>query len=381
MDERTVRLFLFPHSVLPEVAARCFLTVWSPVDCLRAVQTASIPDWAAPRCEQHVLRKDDNFCERVRAVWQGYRELGSRVGEDGLMAVFSRDWALDAAPESRGHIQSILRGFGPEPQDADEWLLTEAAVFLELGRELDIRELELAQNLEHVGRLEENLLQALGADEEDTVELQKALETTNPPLSPDWGHFAYLLRQRIGYWFRLLSRTEVPGGRIVLAALGRDVVDEALDPVQTERERRGEPWDRGEVPLLTCPRVDLLSAEDLARWLEAVEELEDRRRFRRSLEAFLEDPLRPAVRDDLVQTAQDFEKALNTLWARYRREPRETGGYRWVLTAPREVRCADVWRAVDRTGAHSLGTGSVRRDPVVLVHVESTGMCGEKDRG
>ncbi len=375
MEERTVRLFLFPHSVLPEVAARCFLTVWSPVDCLRAVQTASIPEWAEVRCEQHALRKDESFWERVRAVWQGYRELGSRVGEDGLMAVFSRDWALDAAPESRGHIQSILRGFGPETQDTDEWLLTEAAVFLELGRELDVRELELAQNLEQVGRLEKNLLQALGADEEDTAELQNALETTNPPLSPDWGHFAYLLRQRIGYWFRLLSRTEVPGRRIVLAALGRDVVDEALDPVQTERERRGEPWDRGEVPLLACPRVDLFSPEDWPRWLEAVEGLQERHRFRQSLEALVEDPMRPGVKDDLVQAAQDFEMALNALWARYRREPRETGGYRWVLTAPRDVCYADVWRAVDRTGTHSLGPCFVSRDPVVLVHVESARVC------
>lgn len=373
MDETTGRLFLFPHSVLPEPAARCFLTVWSSLDCLKVVESPSVPGWAESRCEQHVLEQDEKFWNRVRAVWQGYRELGSRVGEDGLMAVLSRDWTLDDAPESRGHIQSILRGVRPEPHDMDEWLLTEAAVFLELGRELDLRELELSKNLEHVGRLEENLLKALGADEEDTAELQKALETTNPPLSPDWGHFTYLLRQRIGYWFRVFSRTRVPPRRVVLAALSRDVVDEALDPVQTERERRRESWDRGEMSLMTCPRVDLLSPEDWLRWLRSLETLQDRDRFRESFETFVQDPSQTVLKDELIQRARDFEKALGALWTRFQPDPSELGGYRCVLTVPHGVTYAEVWRAVDRTGGQTLGTGSIGRDPALLVHWEATG--------
>ena len=371
MNETTVRLCLFPHSVLPDGAARCLFSVWSSLECLRAVEPASIPDWAVPRCAQHVLDQSEKFWDRVRAVWQGYRELGSRVGEDGLMAVFSRDWASDAGPESRGQIQSILKGISPEPPNADEWLLTEAAVFLELGRELDIRELELSKNLEHVGRLEENLLKALGADEEDTAELQKALETTNPPLSPDWGHFGYLLHQRIGYWFRIFRRTRMPHGKVMLAALGRDVVDEALDPVQTEKERRREPWDRGEILLLTCPRTDLLSPEDFSRWLDAVENLEARLRFRQSLEAFMEEPSRDVFREDLVQRAREVERALQTLWSQFQRDLQGLRGYGCVLTAPREVTFADVWQAVDRTGAQTLGTGSFDRVPAVFVHLES----------
>lgn len=373
MDVTTVRLFLFPHSVLPDAAARCFLTVWSPLECLRVVEAASIPKWAEPLCEQRALDKGERFWDRVRAVCQGYRELGSRVGEDGLMAVLSRDWALDAGPESRGHIQSILKGVSPEPPDMEEWLLTEAAVFLELGRELDIRELELSQNLEHVGRLEEKLLQTLGADEEDTAELQKALETTNPPLSPDWGHFGYLLRRRIGYWFRMFHGTHVPAGRIVLAAMGRDVVDEALDPVQTERERGRKVWDRGETPLLTCPRTDLLNPQELSQWLDAVENLEARGRFRQSFQAFMEDPSRSGLREDLIQKARDLERALKTLWSQFRRELQGLEGYGCVLTAPRDVTYADVWRAVDRTGAHTLGGESLDGHPAVFMHVESVG--------
>ncbi len=371
MKTKAVGLFLFPHNVLPEPAARCFLTVWPSMDCLKALEPASVPEWAESRCAQHGLEENENFWERVRAVWQGYRELGSRVGEDGLMAVLSRDWILDAAPESRGHIQSVLRGVRPEPQKMDEWLLMEAAVFLELGRELDLRELELSKNLEHVGRLEENLLKALGADEEDTAELQKALETTNPPLSPDWGHFTYLLRQRIGYWFRVLSRIEIPGCRAVLAALSRDVVEEALDPVQTERERRREVWDRREMFLLTCPRVDLLSPEDFFRWLRSLEALNERDRFRESFEAFVQDPAREASKDELLQRARDFESALKKLWSQLGGEPQDARGYRCVLTAPHGVACAELWRAVDRAGAQTLGTEAFDPNPAVLVHWET----------
>lgn len=371
MDETTVRLFLFPHSVLPDAAARCFFTVWSPLECLRAVEAAFVPDWAEPRCEQRGIEKSEKFWDRVRAVRQGYRELGARVGEDGLMAVLSRDWALGAGPESRGQIQSILKGMSPEPPDMEEWLLTEAAVFLELGRELDIRELELLKNLEHVGRLEENLLKALGADEEDTAELQKALETTNPPLSPDWGHFGYLLRQRIAHWFRMFSRARVPGGRVVLAALGREVVDEALDPVQTERERRREPWDRGEMRVLSIPRMDLLGPEEFSRWLDAVEKLEARGPFRQSLEALMEDPSRPALKEELLQAARDLERALQTLWAEFRRDLQGLSGYGCVLTAPRDVTYADVWQSVDRAGVQALGMESLGQDPAVFISLES----------
>lgn len=371
MDTKTVRLFLFPHNVLPEPAARCFLTVWPSMDCLKAIEPASVPEWAESRCAQHRLKENENFWDRVRAVWQGYRDLGSKVGEDGLMTVLSRDWILDAAPESRSHIQSVLRGVRPEPQKMDEWLLMEAAVFLELGRELDLRELELSKNLEHVGRLEENLLKALGADEEDTVELQKALETTNPPLSPDWGHLTYLLRQRIGYWFRVLSRIEIPGCRAVLAALSRDVVEEALDPVQTERERRREAWDRGEMLLLTCPRVDLLGPEDFSRWLKSLGTLLERDRFRESFEAFAQDPARDAFIGEILQRARDFESALKKLWSQFGGDPRDIRGYRCMLTAPLGVACTELWRAVDRAGAQTLGTVSFDPDPAVIVHWEA----------
>lgn len=370
MQQTNVRPFLFPHSVLPETAARCFLTVWPSLECLRSVEPAHVPQWAAPYCAQRVLTKDETFWARVRGLLKGYRELGSRVGEDGLMAVLSRDWAMDAAPETRGHIQSILRGMSPDPPNPADGLLTEAAVFLELGKELDVRELDLSRNLEDVGRLEEKLFQALGADEEDSAELQKALETSNPPLSPEWGHFGYLLRQRIGFWFRLFSQMTFSGERVVLAALSRDVVEEALDALQTAKERHGDQWDPGETALFTFPRVDSLSPEELTHWLSAVDSLESRQRFRQDLEAFIDEPTRPERRRDLGQSAQEFENALKILWAQWGRDAQGIRGYRFVLTAPRDVTYQDIWWSLDRAGAQTLGPGSVSRDPVVFFHLE-----------
>ncbi|ROR03216.1 hypothetical protein [Desulfosoma caldarium] len=370
MQEKSVRLFLFPHSVLPESVARCLLTVWPTMDCLQAIGPAFVPDWAKPLCPSHGVVKEESFWEQVRRVLKGYQELGSRVGEDGLMAVISRDWAVDEAPETRSHIQSVLRGISSQPYDAAEGLFVEALVFLEMAKDLDIRELELSTNLEEMEQLEEKLYQALGADEEDSAELQRALETANPPLSPDWGHFGYLLRVRIGFWFRLWSRAAAMEQPIALAALSRDVVDEALDALQTQKERQGGIWERGESRLLNLPRVDLLSPAAFAEWLEAVGDLEARARFLQGFEALVQDPRNADRLRDVRDGAQSLEQSLQSLWRRSQGEAFGSDGYRVVLTVPENVTYRDMWRSVDRAGLQTLGPGAVSQNAAVLVHVE-----------
>ncbi|MGQ9796787.1 hypothetical protein [Desulfosoma sp.] len=371
MQDVIYRLFLFPHSVLHESAARCFLTVWPTMQCLRAIGPAGLPQWVEPLCRQLVPPQSDDFWERARNLYRGYQDLGTHMGEDGLMAVLSRDWAGEAAPETRSHIQSMLRGFGPKPFDAAEGLLMESVVFLEMAKDLDLRELELSADLSQVGQLEEKLLKALGSDEEDSAELQKALETTNPPLSPDWGHFAYLLRQRIGFWFRLLSRLSEMRQPMALAALGRDVVDEALDALQTARERQGKVWERTETVLLRLPPMDLLPSQALAQWFEAVAGLEERDAFHRSFEAFLREPTSAEQARHLADRAHVLEQLLQSLWARFRSDSSvQGGGYAVVLTVAKDVTYQEMWRSVDRTGLEALGTGSVSQDAAVLVHLE-----------
>lgn len=380
MQDVSYRLFLFPHSVFHESAARCFLTVWPTMHCLRAIGPAGLPQWAEPLCEQHGPALPEDFWEQARNFYKGYQDLGTHMGEDGLMAVVSRDWAGEAAPETRSHIQSMLRGVGPKPIDAAEGLLMESVVFLEMAKELDLRELELFADVSQVGQLEEKLLKALGSDEEDSAELQRALETTNPPLSPDWGHFAYLLRQRIGFWFRLLSRLSDMRQPVALAALGRDVVDEALDALQTARERQGKVWERTETVLLRLPRVDLLPSEALAQWFEAVRVLEEREAFHKSFEAFLRDSASAEQARQLADRAHVLEQSLQSLWVRFRPDPSEqAGGYAVVVTVAEDVTYQEMWRSVDRAGLEAMGTGSVSRDGAVLVHlqemVESGARC------
>ncbi|SHF68561.1 hypothetical protein SAMN02745206_02475 [Desulfacinum infernum DSM 9756] len=368
MNETKTRFFLFPHSVLSEPAARCLATAWSPLDCLRIVEPATLPEWAQTYCIQHVLDRDEGFWERVRVVLQGYRRMGTEFGEDGLMAALSREWSLGGSPESRAHIQTLLKGMGVPAPDPSEWLLAEACVFLELGRELDQRELELAGNLQKVSRLEDQLLEALGADEEDAGELQRALETTNPPLSPEWGHFTYLLRLRIGFWFRLFSRLAFQGDRVLLTAINREVVDEVLDPFQTERERRGETWERGEWSLLELPRLDLLGSEDFEQFRLAFQDTGAREHLAQVLGAFLREGTEEN-REALARAAEAFEEAVGATLERAGFSDRR-GGVRMVLTVPSNVMLDDVWRRFDRQGAEALGTADSLRMPAVFLHLE-----------
>jgi hypothetical protein len=371
MNETKTRFFLFPHSVLSESAARCLATVWSPLDCLRIVEPATLPEWAQVHCIQHVLERDDGFWERVRVVLQGYRRMGTEFGEDGLMAALSREWSLGGSPESRAHIQQMLKGMAAPPADPQEWLFTEACVFLELGRELDQRELELAGSLQNVSRLEDQLLEALGADEEDAGELQRALETTNPPLSPEWGHFTYLLRLRIGFWFRLFSQLAFQGDRVVLTALNREVVDEVLDPFQTERERRGETWERGEWDFLELPRLDLLDPKDFEQFRLAFQDTGAREHLARTLEDFLREGAEEKS-EALDRAAEAFEEAVGATLGKTGFSEKG-GGVRMVLTRPPDVTLEDVWRRFDRQGAETLGIADALKMPAVFLHLEPGG--------
>ncbi len=299
--------------------------------------------------------------------------MGSQFGEDGLMAALSREWSLGGVPESRMHIQSMLKGTGtptPEPEDAKEWLFLEACVFLELGRELDQRELELMQNLQSVNVLESKLLESLGADEEDETELQRALETTNPPLSPDWGHFSYLLKLRMGFWFRLFSQLVFQTKHVVLTALSRDVVDEVLDPFQTERERHGEAWDRNERVLLRLPRVDLLDEAGFKDVFVAMLGSQERVHLMERLEDFLGNPSDAGMEEALSEAAESYQGVLGELVARQGVDPSSGDGYRLVLTRPSDLRLRDVWRRFDREGYRELAREDWGDYPAVFIHLE-----------
>ncbi|SMC16145.1 hypothetical protein SAMN02746041_00011 [Desulfacinum hydrothermale DSM 13146] len=371
MTQTKTRYFLFPHSVLSEPAARCWATVGAALDCLRMVEPATLPPWAEPLCNQHGLEKDEGFWERVGVVLQGYRRVGTDFGQDGLMAALSREWSLGESPESRSHIQALLKGMAAPPADPAEWLLTEACVFLELGRELDQRELELVGSLQNVSRLEGQLLETLGADEEEEDELQRALETANPPLSPEWGHFTYLLRLRIGFWFRLFSRLALQDDRVVLTALNRDVVDEVLDPFQTERERRGEAWRRDERVLLDLPRLDLLGPEPFQDFRLAFQETGAGEHLARALDAYVQDETEEN-RKALDMAADALEEAVGAVLERVG-PVAGPGGYRLVLTRPLDVRLSDVWRRFDRQGGEELGGDDRLQAPAVFLHVEPHG--------
>ena len=78
----------------------------------------------------------------------------------------------------------------------------QAAIFLEIARELDEKELEIASSYAHLNAIEQEFHDILGIEDEES---DRAETNLTPALAPDTNGLLYMLPRRIQSWFRMLS--------------------------------------------------------------------------------------------------------------------------------------------------------------------------------
>ncbi len=263
-------LFCVPSSILPESYYR-FLALFTPsVSLLGFVRPPFCPSWDEGVFRILQLHFDDP--ERSRSLYDGYRgyqQFAEMHGERHLAESMALLQSEEERDESRLSLRAMLRDPTITQRDVGWEMAAQAALFLEIARDLDTKELELQRDLSTVSALETQFRELLGVTtEEEWKETEEVVRITAESL-PRLNYGGYLIKQRLISWLRVYfsrlpfrtSRKHTEMGEILhlrhtiplLLCISSDVREELVDPVRTREERAGRRFTPQELELITLP--------------------------------------------------------------------------------------------------------------------------------
>lgn len=363
MSDQDRTFCLFPHTVVPEASCRLLSLILPTVRYLQVLEPAEPGTGAGEFLTPIAVVPEADEIQRLRQLLLEYRRVGELHEDPALLQVVVRDMVAQDFSESRFGIQARLRGqSNPVPEDA-LILRREAALFLELARDLDRRELELGRDLVQAAELEREFKEILGVT--DTEELLEVVEIEGPPLSPDPGHFAHQLSRRMACWWRLFSDHQ-PAVDPVYVAIIREVLEQLVDLVRTGRGRDGADWNPVELELARLPALDALTHEQMNALKRNLQSAGILSAFHDALLTLLARSEQAGPSEALQRAAQALEDQVRAGLGAGSHPP----AARVMLTWLPEVTWQDLWQRFDRPGHAALcPSTSAAASGLTLIHL------------
>jgi hypothetical protein len=303
----TPNYFLFPHMTL---SAHDFRNLWiflPRLSVLEIARLASIPEWAQERFSAWPVLLGEDLSTRIGSCIEGYRTFAQvHGGQGGILGFLSR--AFEEIDEPRYRIEQELRGRCPTDMGPAQKEIVQAALFLEIARELDEKELEIGSSYAHLNAIEQEFRDILGIEDEES---DRAETNLTPALAPDTNGLLYMLPRRIESWFRMLS-LQPPESTPIFVGCFPEVIEEALEMIRTGCERDGKQFSAATYLLGSIPRLDGLGSKQFRTLIEAPEMPDLVSSCRHGLEDFIksaargENPAELQGRGRLLQSA--FER-------------------------------------------------------------------------
>ena len=363
MDSTPFRYFLFPHMTLSQRSSRHLSLLVPHLTVLQVLKPPVLPEWGRDHFSSWPTLTEHEHAEQVKLYLKGYQDFGDLHGENSVLASMSHGWIERQARESRSSIQGELRGKREPEADLKEKLLIEAAVFLEMARDLDEKQMDLEVSFRRAETLEEDFREILGiADEED---FEEAVDTLSPPLAADRASLAYMLPRRIAFWLRMFHNRpseELP----VLVALSSEILEELMEPLLAECDRAGKPLKVERIPLASIPSLEDMDSETF----EALERDLASSGLLGAYWTSLEDVLRqPRDASSLVRLEASAAALNQYLEARCHTGDvsKQPGAHQ--LEAHLTLLCTegctqrDFWQCIDKTGHREWKDGSLFQPP------------------
>jgi hypothetical protein len=249
-DTNRLDYFLFPHMTLSANSLEKLCVFLPRLDILEIISRVAIPEWARDRIYGHAVLSGDELLSRISDCLRGYRDFATVRGGPGGMLGYLKQ-ALEDIEEPRYRIQEELRGKIPHAKDDKELEIVQAALFLEMARELDEKELEIESGYDRLNAIEQEFRDILGIEEEDIEQVGPDLSET---LVHDENSLLYMLGKRIESWLRMLSAGPAINPPVFVAGFP-EVVAEILDTIRTQLERSGKEFSTALYRLgpLPCP--------------------------------------------------------------------------------------------------------------------------------
>jgi len=259
MDLDNVKFMLFPYTVLPETDYRHLSLVLPELFVLQVTRPPMAPERLLQMVNAWPAITDQQQIETIGRCLKGFREFAAVHGDGSLLASLNLDQISRDFAESRFRIQTELKKSSAKKTDEAEVALLEAAVFLEMARDLDEKELEVEAGLKRMGSLEGEFREILGISEDETQE--DTMEVLNPPLEAERTGLSFMLRRRIHSWFRLLLN-HMPISCPVLVTTSELVFEELFEYLGKPDDRDGKLADPTRIVLGPVPALDDLPLED-----------------------------------------------------------------------------------------------------------------------
>jgi hypothetical protein len=256
--------FLFPHMTLSEGDFRDLCIFLPGLRVLEVARQASIPEWAQKSFSGWPVLDGTDLSARIGPYIEGYRAFAKvHGGPGGILGFLSR--ALGEVDEPRFRIQEELRGKCPPDMDKTQKEIVRAALFLEIARELDEKELEIQSGYARLNAIEQEFRDILGIDDDES---ERAEARISPALAPDTNGLLYMLPGRIESWFRLFSIRPVEHMPVFVACFP-EVIEETLDMIRTGCERDGKEFSTATYLLGSIPGLDGLGDKQFRTIIEA----------------------------------------------------------------------------------------------------------------
>ncbi len=259
MYSPSFRYLLFPHTIMSENRFRSLSVLLPQLSLFQPVRPAPIPAWGGEQFWNLSALDDEELTRRAGQYLKGLEDMAAVQGTGSVLASIMVQWDKKDVHESRFGIQSRLRGAGSEAPDPEELLRIESAVFLELARTLDEREIDLEASLAEAGKLEGKFREILGGVGDGELKDFEIEELTGPgdsPLAADRSGLPFMLSRRLRDWYRLYATGPVRGPMVPIALNG-EVIEEIMESV-----RNGGGAGRGpgfsELSLAVIPALDSL---------------------------------------------------------------------------------------------------------------------------
>lgn len=260
----TLNYFLFPHMTLSANDFRNLGIFLPRLSVLEITRRASFPEWAKERFSGWPVLRGEELSAKVNSCIEAYRAFAQvHGGPGGILGFLSQ--RLDELDEPRYRIQEELRGKWPPDVDPAQKETIQAALFLEIARELDEKEREIESSYAHLDAIEREFRDILGIEDDRS---ESALTSLTPVLAPDTTGLLYMLPRRIETWFRMLSLRPVESMPVFVACFP-EAIEETLEMIRTGCEQKKREFSTATHLLGPVPRVDGLGLKQFLTLMEA----------------------------------------------------------------------------------------------------------------
>jgi hypothetical protein len=358
------RYFLFPYTVLSERDYRHLAILLPQLSVLQVIRPPAVPGWLGEQVAGWPVITEKNHLETIKVCLKGYQEFARLHGENSVLASLSLDQISRDFAESRFRIQTELKKNDSGNPDPSKLSLLEAAIFLEMARDLDEKEIELETGLARIDTLEGEFREILGISDEE--EFADTIETLNPPLTSEKAYLSFMLPKRIESWFRLLSN-RTPKGCPALVTTAEPALQELLDLFRGEFDRAGKTLEPACLALGSMPSLADFAIEDFLSLLSDPEASRLLASYWHCLDRTLVSPHDLTRREQLTLAVDALQDYLHD----YRDEIGLSGStpLRADLVFANEIRWSTMGKYLDRLGGWEQGRENADADDVIKILV------------